>query len=356
MRELKEFRDRDFIEDRDGYLFCVVGYVHPPDRVLAYLKYIPSSKETIWQRKEIKYDRVLKYYSSVAVMDSMRILKKSKPNYIYFDKYFNIKFIGVPRSEIKVHYVPEKRLRKIIYEQKDSLEKDLAELVSYLSEISGVNLEYFGISGSILLGIHNPKYSDIDLMIYGRDNSFKLLEAVNQVLNKGYVSLPDRVTLEKWAFEISKHHPLTPSEAMKLYMEKKMRLVFKGKRVFSLHPAKLSNEIKEKYGDRIYEPICLVKIKGVVKNISDSIFLPATYIVNNVEIIEGSFKGEIREVVTFEGLYAGLLKEGEKFIAYGKVEKVVEVKTGKTHYRLVVGSAEAKGKDYIKPLRWFKEG
>ena len=162
--------------------------------------------------------------------------------------------------------------------------------------------------------------------------------------------------LEKWALEVSKHHPLTPSEAMKLYMEKKMRLIFKGKRVFSIHPAKLSDEIKEKYGDRVYEPVCLVKIKGVVKDASESIFLPATYIVDNVEVIEGPFKREIGEVTTFEGLYAGLLKEGEKFIAFGKVEKVIEVETGNVHYRLVIGSAEAKGKDYIKPLRWFKEG
>lgn len=356
MREFKLFKDRDFVEDKDGYMFCVVGYVHPPDRVLAYLKYIPSGEKTIWYRKNVGFRRILKYYSSVAVLNSMKLLSEIKPNYIYYDNYFKIKFVGVPKGEIKKHYIPEEKLEEIINKQsRDPLEQDLVELVNYLSEISGIDLKYFGISGSILLNIHNPKYSDIDLMIYGRDNSFKLLSIIDQVINEGVISLPDRRMLKTWSYEVSKHHPLTLKEAMRLYVERKTRLIFKGKRIFSLHPARLDNEILENYGDRVYIPMCLVKIKGKVKDDSDSLFLPATYIVDDVKIIEGDFEGEIREVTTFEGLYSALLKKGEEFIAYGKVEKVVETKTGKTHYRLVVGSAEAKGKDYIKPIRWIKE-
>jgi len=357
MRKLKLFKDRDFIEDKDGYMFCVVGYVHPPDRVLAYLKYVPSRKKTIWYRESVGYRRILKYYSSVAVLDSMRLLSKTKPNYIYYDNYFNIKFIGVPKSEIRKHYIPERKLKEIINKpSRDSLEQDLVELVNYLSEISDINLKYFGISGSILLNIHNPKYSDIDLMVYGRDNSFKLLGIIDQAINEGVISLPGKRMLETWSYEVSKHHPLTPKEAMRLYVERKTRLIFKGKRVFSLHPARLDNEILENYGDKIYVPICLAKIKGTVKDDSDSLFLPATYIVDDVKIIEGDFEGEIYEVTTFEGLYSALLKEGEEFIAYGKVEKVIETRTGKTYYRLVIGSTEAKGKDYIKPIKWLKGG
>ena len=186
MRKLKLFKDRDFIEDKDGYMFCVVGYVHPPDRVLAYLKYVPSRKKTIWYRESIGFRRILKYYSSVAVLDSMQHLSKTKPNYIYYDNYFNIKFISVPKSEIRKHYIPEGKLKEIINKpSRDPLEQDLIELVNYLSEISDINLKYFGISGSILLNIHNPKYSDIDLMVYGRDNSFKLLGIIDQAVNEG---------------------------------------------------------------------------------------------------------------------------------------------------------------------------
>src|SRR5947199_7270211 len=36
-------KDRDFVETREGFFFCLVGYVHPPDRYLAYLKYTPAA-------------------------------------------------------------------------------------------------------------------------------------------------------------------------------------------------------------------------------------------------------------------------------------------------------------------------
>ena len=38
---MRKFKDRDFLRTTDGLLFCVVGYLHPPDRVTGYVKYVP---------------------------------------------------------------------------------------------------------------------------------------------------------------------------------------------------------------------------------------------------------------------------------------------------------------------------
>jgi len=352
----KVFLDRDFVEDRDGYLYCVVGYVHPPDKVLAYLKYVPTqSLDTIWFRGKIGYNRVLKYYSSVAVSESFKILRKIKPHYIYYDDVFNITFIGVPVGEIRKHYIPEERLKEIIVNGgEDELERDLAELVGYLSEITNIKTQYFGISGSILMRIHNPKYSDIDLTVYGITNSWKLIGALREV-EGGKISLPEDDVIKEWALEVSKHHPLTPKEAYLMYVEKRMRLVFKGYRVFSVHPILMPEEVDEKYGDKTYVPKDLVKIRGKVVNSSLSIFLPGRYMVSDVEVLEGKDElSEIKEVVTFEGIYSGILDVDEEFIAYGKVEEVYDKIKDSRYFRLVIGSAEAKGKDYIKPLRWLR--
>ncbi len=354
------FLDRDFIEDKDGFMYCVVGYVHPPNRVLAYLKYVPSNKEnirTIWFRGGIRYNRVLEYYSSVAVAESFKILEKTKPHYIYYDEVFNIKFIGIPLSEIGKHYLPEARLKEIVEQgTSDALERDLVELTEFLCNESGIKLNYFGISGSILLRIHNPKYSDMDLTIYGIRESWKLLEIIKDITEKqNIIALPSEDVLKKWAFEVSKHHPLTPKEAFRMYVEKRTRLMYKGCRIFSLHPILLPHEISEKYGDRVYLPKGLAKIRGRVVENKLSIFLPGTYAIDDVEVIEGAKKYcEIREVVTFEGLYSGLLDLDEEFIAYGKVEEVYDKVGEKKFLRLVIGSAEAKGRDYIKPLRWLR--
>ena len=47
------------------------------------------------------------------------------------------------------------------------------------------------------------------------------------------------------------------------------------KKILSSYIKSFDNEILENYGDKIYVPICLAKIKGTVKDDSDSLFLPA---------------------------------------------------------------------------------
>ncbi|MCS7385528.1 MAG: hypothetical protein NDF55_02140 [archaeon GB-1867-005] len=56
---MRKIRDRDFIESKKGMLFCVVGNVHPKDRAISYLKYIPWKEENAarlgWKREEQEY-------------------------------------------------------------------------------------------------------------------------------------------------------------------------------------------------------------------------------------------------------------------------------------------------------------
>ncbi|MEM2942776.1 MAG: hypothetical protein QXT81_05080, partial [Candidatus Bathyarchaeia archaeon] len=56
-----DYRDRDFIETKEGLLFTVVGNVHPPGRILAYLKYYPA-KSGKWSRLGQNFERAIKYY------------------------------------------------------------------------------------------------------------------------------------------------------------------------------------------------------------------------------------------------------------------------------------------------------
>jgi predicted nucleotidyltransferase len=59
-------------------------------------------------------------------------------------------------------------------------------------------------------------------------------------------------------------------------------------------------------------------------------------------------------VVSYEGLYIDIANEGEEIVARGKVEKVYDTKSSETYYQLTVGSFEAQGKDFIKPVEWLK--
>jgi predicted nucleotidyltransferase len=62
---------------------------------------------------------------------------------------------------------------------------------------------------------------------------------------------------------------------------------------------------------------------------------------NNEEI-------KVEEIVTFEGFYAGIAEAGEEVLIKGKLERVENKNRNKIYFRIVIGSFEAKGKDYIK--------
>lgn len=55
-------RDHDIVEDVNNRFLVVVGNLHPPNRLIAYLKYIKTYEETIWKHGNTYYERVLKTY------------------------------------------------------------------------------------------------------------------------------------------------------------------------------------------------------------------------------------------------------------------------------------------------------
>ena len=356
---MRSLRDRDFIESHEGLIFCVIGNVHPADRVIAYLKYIPhfaSKIRTKWSREGVMYGRILPYYSAIGVKNTMDFLRKHYPEYIIYDKYRSIELIEVPRDKIKKHFRPEERLQEIIKSPQDDLEKLALDLVLELSNESSISIENFGITGSILLKIHNLKYSDIDIIVYGHHNGWIIRNTLKELYHRkeSNFRLPKGNLLKEWSKDIISHHPLTLEEAMLLYSRFKWnRALYKG-RQFSIHPVKLENEVKERWEDKIHKPLGLVKIKAKVIDSSDAIFMPAVYIVEEAKVLEGiEPPKQISRVVSYEGLYIDLAEPGDEIIVYGKLEEVHDLRSSETYYQVTIGTYEASGRDFIKPTKWL---
>ncbi|MDK2372666.1 MAG: hypothetical protein QI197_04740 [Candidatus Korarchaeota archaeon] len=352
----RSFLDRDFVETEDGLLFCVIGNVHPPERVIAYLKYAPAQEKTKWGRKGTSFSRVLPFYSAVGVSKVRELLEERHPDFVVWDPVLGIEMIEVPRDRISFHYIPEDRLEEIMGGPRDPLEKRVVELVTTLIEESGVGQKYFGVTGSILLGIHNPAYSDIDLTIYGKENSYRLKETILHLIDhdRRFYRAYGR-TLEEWSREIASIYPLSIKEAEILRGREKWDRIFFEDVQFSVHPILL--EPLERYGERIYKGRGIVEIRARVSNTEYSLFTPAIYGVENVEVVSGP-KGvemDIREVVSFESLYRDIAEEEERILVRGKLEEVIDSEGERNYHRVVVGTFEAGGEDYIKPERWYKE-
>jgi hypothetical protein len=130
----REFRDRDYIQTKDNFFFAVIGNVHPEDRVLAYLKYLPNSSGK-WVRAGRRYARSIRCYSASNIIRTVDFLRKYYSRYVFRYEPFDIVFSGVPREEIAKHYRPEERLRELLHaDHLDRLERKAIELVSIISD------------------------------------------------------------------------------------------------------------------------------------------------------------------------------------------------------------------------------
>jgi len=343
------FLDRDFIETIEGFMFCVVGPYHPDDRIIAYLKYVPSD-EGLWERKGQSFSRVMKTYTIPNLLETFKMLEEKYPQYLFYSPYYNIKMTAVPLDCIAQHYKPEEKLTRLRSSKKvDLLQKKAIALAEVLSEESGVPIKNFGITGSILLDMHDVNFSDIDLTVYGSEESWKLKGATAEIYgsNTGIFRFEGE-SLKAWCKSKVSRHPLELGDALKIYDRKWNIGVFKGTR-FSIHPVKMREEVNEKYGEKTFYPKGFVTIRAKVEDCSESIFLPAIYKVSEVKFLEGKNVDSLLEVVSYESLYDSLAENGEEIIARGKLELVKDNRNGEEYYRILIGSPEGKGREFIKP-------
>ncbi|MCW4055909.1 MAG: hypothetical protein NWE82_03900, partial [Candidatus Bathyarchaeota archaeon] len=174
----REFQDHDFLRAKEGFLFCVVGPYHPTDRAISYLKYIPDPKGK-WNKGEARFRRVLRAYTIPSLLGTFEILRKSHPQYLFFSSVYNILMTAVPLERITEHFEPEAKLQEILGKANlDPLQNKLVRLVALLAEMGNVPLDDFGVTGSLLLDIHNLRFSDMDVTVYGTQSSHALKNAL----------------------------------------------------------------------------------------------------------------------------------------------------------------------------------
>jgi len=333
---LHVFRDRDFIETVEGWFFGVVSDLHPPDRVLAYPKYMPG--EGIWRRFGVSYTRVLATYSTRDVSQAIEMVRRLKPDYIYRDPNIGEEFTYIPHDTIRRHYRCEERLRELLANHVESLEKTCIKLVTKLAENSEVKTEFFGISGSLLLKLHNPS-ADIDLIVYGGENFRSVVEA-----SYGLQKPSDRAYVKNTLVRnFMAKYPISSNDAEKLAQRCMNRGVFE-ETFYSLHAVRLLAEINQNYGERVYRTVGERRARLCIVDEEESIFNPAIYQVEEVESIDE----RVEQLVCYDTSFAGLFHEGDAVEAYGKIEKVEDRRQHREYYIMLVGSVKTAGREFIR--------
>ncbi len=333
-------RDGDTFITRDNFIFYVFGYEHPKGRVTAFLKYIPAEHKELfkikllkktWNRGKLQLLRAEKLYTAENYNAFLETFKKNFPEYVYHCPFRQKNLISVPLKQIKKVYTPNECLQTLLKKKrKDRLEKLAVKLLTLLSKKSRVPLSDFGLHGSLALNMHTAE-SDVDFVVYGAKNFRRVEKTVERLAERNVLS---------YVF------------TKRLDMVRRYRGKFKDA-LFVYNAVRKPEKTKTKYGVFKYFPVRQVKFYCEVQDDKEAMFRPAVYDVRNyVPIDRESILAEDTvpsNVVSMIGYYRNAAKKGDRIRVSGMLERAEHVKTGKTSFQVVVGSATSED-EYIWPF------
>jgi predicted nucleotidyltransferase len=325
----------DYIETRENNLFFdVKGLFHPNEYYICFLRFFPhSAGDRI--KNGIYFKKVYK------LTERSTILKNFYPSYLIYCKELDIEVQGVKKEEIKMIYTPKNffktLLGKPILSNNEKCSMDLCNLLINKCNLSERSI---GITGSIMIGL-DIKNSDIDIVIYGTENSLIFQEKLANLFKTSEIFRKYNIDEYRAHYEWRAGGSNIPFED---FLKIEQRKQHQGKfmnRDFFIRYIKSPKDWKGNFNDYRYKNLGRIKLKAEVLDSKDSIFTPCSYQIKPLKIIESSinFKDtnirDINEISSFRGRFCEHVQEGELIFVEGKLEKV-NFKNKFEYYRILL--------------------
>jgi predicted nucleotidyltransferase len=364
----------DVIETLDGSFFEVIGFNHPMDRVIGYIKYYPTPQIT--DRSKIKLvhnEKKTVYYQRVSDLAARHsYIKEQKPNYLLQTPNYYFPFHAIPIADIVHHYRPEQFFELNANENKipetyREIYQITKEFCTFLAKEANIPLNRIGVTGSLLFGLAN-KDSDIDLIIYGNLESMKVREVIrkyfatkNPVENLRPLNLSEFKALYQTRKDQSQ---VTFYEFMKYEARKLHQGMYKDKEFFLRFVEFNDRELYQKKNAFYFQEIKglgRIKISGQVHGDQHWWLTPAWVeighlsidntheLVPNVKEILSSHHldlSQISQTFTLRGRFIENVRLLEMFTIYGTLELVIPHNQS-SYLQIVVGTNPT---DYLKLL------
>ncbi len=310
------FLPKDFIQTKEGLIFAVVSYQAHDSQVGCFLRYIAHDQG--WRKVDTE--------------QANQLLQQSYPQYLYQSSQFDAAFHAVSPADIIKHHRPEQRLHSILQaEPYDDIERRLHKLYPILVQY-GVDCHFLGLTGSMLIN-QQKAASDIDLVVYGRDNFHITRRAIEHAAADGLIDALD-ASLMQDNFE-RRSAELSFEEFAWHESRKWNKAAIEGTK-FDIGMVCLPDELVN--DDQVYHKQGQRTVIAKVVDDSRAFDFPAVYLVDD-ELTE--------EIVSFTHTYVGQAKLGEVIEVAGAVER--NSTTGKC--RLIVGSTREATGEYIRVCR-----
>ncbi|UYP47087.1 hypothetical protein NEF87_003372 [Candidatus Lokiarchaeum ossiferum] len=386
--KFQPFRDRDYIQDKQGGIYQVIGSIHPQNKVIALQKYQrispkddpeihkrlipvndPISKVRnhdlmYWKQKTTaeEFIRVLPNYSSKSAEANIK-----SHSFKNFNSVFQMELIEVPYEQILHHWHPQQRFKDLLLiiekgslqekQNLDRLERETVEVGLNLNELFGIDLDHIGVTGSILWESHHNK-SDIDIMIYGIGATKKIVEASLNISShkrglRRYKTTEILPLAEKMALKTGRD-----MEECFEYIYRKNYLFFFNQRKVSITFAPTFSELIHYpfyYSDTIFSSLTPIRIKAKIKNNRWGYYYPSLFEIECIEIMEKKFeiyREEITRLMVYEHELVGHFRTGDFVEIRGLLQKATNVPSFKEigaidTFQIFLGGQETFGNEYI---------
>ncbi len=322
---MKKYLDHDTLIDKYGSIHQIIGNYHPPGIVYALKKYVITGENSLWKRRGYGYKRLIKTYTP----QSSRIAEK-----IVYDPLQKSLFPSISSNNIKRHLKPTEGIKRLLSTTQDSLEKTALQLIHQLMDY-GVKIELLGLTGSLLIGIHNPTISDIDLVIYD-------CRIINLIEETKLIKPFRGKKLNEWIQHNSKRLGLPPRILVKMYDPRK-RGVFKNTTIsiIPVNPKPLSKNDVIINGEYIGHVEILAEAEP---KCCKHHYYPHNLDARIIRIIKSHSKIDIDKlkIISYEGMYMNNIIDNRLIKISGKGYY------NDTHLIIIIGTRESKS--YIIPL------
>jgi len=319
-----------FLTTKENLIFDVKGLSHPEDRIIAFLRYYPIKQK---EQAPSNYQKIYDLKKRYAYLDA------HFPDYLFPDPRGRGLLQAVPKKFIKAVHNPIERmatLRKANHASLDALEKLALTLSAELERY--VASSVIGISGSLLVSLQTGS-SDIDLIVYGRENGCKVYQAMPTIFEQSSLISPyNQKELEALWIARGQTTQIDFPSFVELEQHKRLQGTIAG-RDFYIRLVLFPDEYYEPYSKTHIFSLGEVELTAEVADASLAIFTPCVYFLTDVELLSSTRLVEALpdRLFSLRGRYCDLAKKGDRIAVRGKLERV-ELRRRKEYYQVVLGS------------------
>jgi predicted nucleotidyltransferase len=326
-----KLRDRDAIVTREGLIFRVFGYSHPSKAYICDAEYAPAE---IFKSNNPKAFRnkgrhvFYKFYED----EGWKFVNRIFPQHTIFHEMLCRDVVGVYHSNVVKVRKPGDELGRLVETRpKDELVSALQNVLEVVTQCCNLSTKIFGLFGSMLHGFHHPRFSDIDLIIYGGKKAVRLYENLQELYRRESSTIKNEFETDElvrgklWRFP-----NYSPKEYVWHQRRKTMYALFNDEgsgRVIKteFEPVQDWEEIRNEYDAeaRIVQKGWTKILARVVED-RDAPFIPSIYGIETLRVLKGAKEAvEASRIISYMEEFRMQARRDEAIYVEGNLEEVV---------------------------------